>query len=183
MTDKKKKAEEEINEEEIAEESKTEEEQPVVTDKELAEQYLASWQRSQADFANFKKRSDLEKAESIKYANAVLMTSLLPMLDDLERALDSIEPNLMGTPWVDGIDLIYRKLMSTIESQGLTKIEAQGQDFDPNFHQAVLYEEGEEGKVIEELQKGYMLQDRLLRPTMVKVGKGNEESESDTVEE
>jgi molecular chaperone GrpE len=182
VTDKKKKVEEKVTKEDTAIELETEEEQPVVTDEELAEQYLANWQRSQADFANFKKRSELEKAESIKYANAILMTSLLPVLDDMERALDNIDQNLVGLPWVDGIDLIYRKLLATVEGQGLTKIEAQGQDFDPNFHQAVLYEEGEEGKVIEELQKGYVIQDRLLRPTMVKVGKGKEESEPETVQ-
>ncbi|MCP4611111.1 MAG: nucleotide exchange factor GrpE, partial [Planctomycetes bacterium] len=115
MTDKNKKVEEEVTNEETAIELETEEEQTVVTDEELAEQYLANWQRSQADFANFKKRSELEKAESIKYANAILMTSLLPVLDDLERALDNIDQNLVGLPWVDGIDLIYRKLLATIE--------------------------------------------------------------------
>ena len=89
------------------------------------------------------------------------------------------QPGIHAEPACKGrkgirIELIYRKLLGELESQGLTKIEALGQEFDPNFHQAVLYEEGEEGKVIEELQKGYMVHDRLLRPTMVKVGKGKE---------
>ena len=175
MTEKKKKAEAEVEEQAEQTQSKSEEEEPVISDKEMADKYLANWQRAQADFANYKKRMEQERAESAKFVNALLMTSLLAVVDDLERALDSIEPKLAGFTWVDGINLIYRKLMTTMESQGLSKIEAQGQDFDPNFHQAVLYEEGEEGKVIEELQKGYMLYDRLLRPVMVKVGKGKEE--------
>ena len=146
-------------------------------EKEKAEKYLANWQRAQADFSNFKKRNEQEKIENAKFVNALLMSSLLPVLDDLERALDSVEPKLTGFTWVDGINLIYCKLLAILESQGLSKIAAQGQDFDPNFHQAVLYEEGEEGKVIEELQKGYMLHDRLLRPVMVKVGKEKEKGE------
>jgi len=140
-------------------------------EKEKAEKYLANWQRAQADFSNFKKRNEQEKIENAKFVNALLMSSLLPVLDDLERALNNVSAKLAGFTWVDGIGLIYRKLLAILESQGLSKIAAQGQDFDPDFHQAVLYEAGEEGKVIEELQKGYMLHDRLLRPAMVKVGK------------
>ena len=143
-------------------------------EKEKAEKHLANWQRAQADFINFKKRTEQEKAESAKFVNALLMSSLLPVLDDLERALDNITPKLAGLTWVDGVELIYRKFLTTLENQGLSKIETEGQGFDPNLHQAVLYEEGEEGKVIEELQKGYKLHDRLLRPAMVKVGKGKD---------
>ena len=144
-------------------------------EQEKAEKYLANWQRAQADFANYKKRIEQERAESAKFANAMLMTSLLDVLDDLERALDNIDPELAGFNWVDGINLIYRKFKSTMEGQGLSQIETKGKDFDPNFHQAVLHEKGEEGKITEELQKGYMLHDRLLRPAMVKVGKGKRE--------
>jgi len=170
VSEKEKKVEQE--EEQIAEENQCEEEQPVLTDKEQAEQYLANWQRAQADFANFKKRIEQDRAEFSKFANSVLMCGLLPVIDDFERALDT-SSEAVDSGWVEGIELIYRKMMAELENQGLSRIEADGQDFDPNFHQAVLYEEGEEGKVIEELQKGYMLHDRLLRPTMVKVGKGN----------
>lgn len=173
MSEKEKKGKQ--KEEQIAEEDQCEEEQPVQTDKEQAEQYLANWQRSQADFANFKKRTEQERAEFSKFANSVLMGSLLPVIDDFERALGNASEQI-DTGWIEGIELIYRKLLTEMESQGLSKIEADGQDFDPNFHQAVLYEEGDEGKVIEELQKGYMLHDRLLRPTMVKVGKGNSDT-------
>lgn len=143
-------------------------------EKEKAEKYLANWQRAEADLINFKKRSEQEKAEITKFANAVLVMSLLPILDDFERALDNVSIKLAGFTWVDGIRLIQRKLQAVLESQGLSQIEALGSDFDPAVHEAVLSEEGEEGKVIEELQKGYKFHERVLRPAMVKVGKGKE---------
>lgn len=143
-------------------------------EKEKAEKYLANWQRAEADLINFKKRSEQEKAEITKFANAVLVMSLLPILDDFERALDNVSIKLAGFTWVDGIRLIQRKLQAVLESQGLSQIEALGNDFDPAVHEAVLEEEGEEGKVIEELQKGYKFHERVLRPAMVKVGKGKE---------
>jgi molecular chaperone GrpE len=143
-------------------------------EKEKAEKYLANWQRAEADLINFKKRSEQEKAEITKFANAVLVMSLLPILDDFERALDNVSIKLAGFTWVDGIRLIQRKLQAVLESQGLSQIEALGNDFDPAVHEAVLSEEGEEGKVIEELQKGYKFHERVLRPAMVKVGKGKE---------
>ena len=143
-------------------------------EKERAERYLANWQRAQADLINFRKRSEQEKDEVIKFANAMLLMSLLPILDDFERALDNVSIKLAGLTWVDGIRLIHRKLQATLESHGISQIEALGNDFDPTLHEAVLEEEGEEGKVIEELQKGYKLHERVLRPAMVKVGKGKE---------
>lgn len=143
-------------------------------EKEKAEKYLANWQRAEADLINFKKRSEQEKAEITKFANAVLVMSLLPILDDFERALDNVSIKLAGFTWIDGIRLIQRKLQAVLESQGLSQIEALGNDFDPAVHEAVLEEEGEEGKVIEELQKGYKFHERVLRPAMVKVGKGKE---------
>ena len=146
-----------------------------LTDKELAEKYLANWQRSQADFANYKRRAEQEKSEFVKFANSNLMSGLLPIIDDFQRALENVDQTA-DPKWVEGIELIYKKLMSHLESQGLCEIGALGEEFDPNCHEAVLHEEGEEGKVIEELQKGYKLHDRLLRPSMVKVGKGIEES-------
>jgi len=140
-----------------------------------ASEYLASWQRVQADFSNFKKRAEREKEEVTKFANAELVASLLPVIDDLERALDNASGKLAGLTWVEGIRLIYRKFLSILEAHGLSAIEAEGKDFDPSLHEAVLYEEGEEGKVLAELQKGYKFHDRVIRPAMVKVGKGNKE--------
>ena len=148
-----------------------------------AEGYLASWQRAQADFVNFKRRTEQERNETVMLANAALVLNLLPVLDDLERALDNISEKLRKNTWVDGIVLIYRKLRSTLEANGLREIKALGETFDPNYHEAALYDDGEEGKVIEELQKGYMLHDRVLRPAMVKVGRGLMEKEEVTSQE
>ena len=137
--------------------------------------YLSNWQRSQADFVNYKRRIEQEREEVVKFANATLVLNLLPVLDDLERALENVSGKLAGMTWVEGIELIYRKLKAILEAGGLSEIKAVGEVFDPNLHEAVMEVEGEEGKVIEELQKGYKLNDRVLRPTMVKVGSGKKE--------
>lgn len=139
-----------------------------------AAEYLEGWQRVQADFSNFKKRIEKEREENAKFANSGLVAELLPIIDDLERALGSTSREIAKLTWVDGIRLIYRKFMGILESQGLSRIEAEGKEFDPNFHEAVLYEEGEEGKVLAELQKGYKFKDRVIRPAIVKVGKKEE---------
>lgn len=152
-------------------------------EKAKAESYLANWQRAQADFINFKRRVEQERSETIEFANSTLVLNLLPVVDDLERALDNVSEKLAGLTWVDGIVLIYRKLKAILEGHGLTEIKAVGEPFDPNLHEAVLYGEGEEGKVIEELQKGYKLRDRVLRPALVKVGKGKEEAAEEEQEE
>ncbi len=170
-------AEEEIEQGPVTEEDIESVKKALAEKQEKAERYLANWQRAQADFSNFKKRSEQEKAETTRFANAMLVTGLLPILDDFERALDSASAKLAGLTWIDGIRLIHRKLQGILEMHGLSQIEALGQEFDPMVHEAVLHEEGEEGKVIEELQKGYKLHDRVLRPAMVKVGKGKVEQE------
>jgi molecular chaperone GrpE len=145
--------------------------------KQKAESYLANWQRAQADFINYKRRSEQEKEETSKFANWVLMLSLLPILDDLERAFASVPPKLAKLSWVDGIRLIERKLQASLESQGLSPIKAVGEPFDPKLHEAAMHGKGKEGIVVEELQKGYQLQDRVLRPAMVVVGEGEEKKE------
>ena len=147
-------------------------------EKKRAEQYLANWQRAQADYINFKRRTEQEQAENTRRANAALLLNLLPVVDDFERALAEIRTRSQDLPWVEGIELIYRKFLSRLENEGVRRIAAKGKDFDPRFHEAVLYEDGEEGKVIEELEPGYLLGDWLLRPAMVKVGKGNPALES-----
>jgi molecular chaperone GrpE len=148
-----------------------------------ADKYLANWQRAEADLANYKKRSEQERNEVSNFGNTMLILKLLPVLDDLERAMDSISPKLAELTWVDGIRLIYHKLQATLEAQGISPIKALGEAFDPNFHEAVMEREGEEGKVVEEIQKGYKLHDRVIRPTMVIVGKGKEEKEQREQEE
>ena len=148
-------------------------------EKEKAEGYLANWQRAQADFINYKRRSEQEQAEISQFANASLMFSLLPILDDLERAFSSIPPHLARLTWSDGIKLIERKLKATLEAQGLSQIKALGEPFDPKFHEAAMHGKGKEGIVVEELQKGYKLHDRVIRPSMVVVGNGEEEEKKE----
>ncbi len=142
-----------------------------------AEENLAGWQRAQADFINYKRRTEQEKEEISQFANSILILNLLPILDDLERALTSIPPHLAKLSWVDGIRLIERKLQASLEAQGLSQIKALGEPFDPNLHEAARLGKGKEGIVIEELQKGYKLRDRVLRPSKVVVGNGEEEEE------
>jgi molecular chaperone GrpE len=146
-------------------------------EKEQAQRLLANWQRAEADFVNYKRRVEQERNEAKRLANAALIINILPVLDDLERALASLNIQLVGLTWFDGIRLIYRKLQLVLESAGVSQIEAEGQPFDPRFHEAVMYGEGEEGKVVAEVQRGYKLGDRVLRPAMVIVGKGKEKKE------
>ena len=174
------KSEESLNSEvepEVAEEDIGTLKQSLAEEKAKAEGYLTNWQRAQADFINYKRRSEQEKEEIGKFANATLMFSLLPILDDLERAFASVPPKLAQLNWVDGVRLIERKLRAIMEAQGLSQIKAIGEPFDPNLHEAVMHSKGEEGIVIDELQKGYKLHDRVIRPAMVVVGNGEEKEE------
>ncbi len=137
-------------------------------------EYLAQWQRTAADFANFKRRSEQERSELAKLFNESLVKALLPVLDNFERALGSLPPELKTHSWVEGVSLTEKQLRSTLEKEGLSAIEALGQTFDPNMHEAVAHEvsdQHEEGCVIEEFQKGYKLHDRVIRPSMVKVSR------------
>jgi len=143
--------------------------------KATAEANLASWQRTQADFINYKRRTEQEKKEINQFAKATLILDLLPALDDLERAFTAIPPRLTKLSWVGGIRLIWSKLQATLEAQGLSEIKAVGEPFDPHLHEAVRQDKGKEGVVIEEVQKGYKFHDRVIRPTKVVVGNGEEE--------
>ncbi len=149
--------------------------QALVEEKVKAEGHLANWQRTQADFINYKRRVEQEREEISKFANAMLIFSLLPILDDLERAFASVPPRLAKLSWLDGVRLIERKLRANLEAQGLSEIKALGGPFDPKFHEAAMHGKGKEGIVVEELQKGYKLHDRVIRPAMVVVGNGEEE--------
>lgn len=138
-----------------------------------AERCLTNWQRAEADLANFKRRTEQEKADLIRYANASLIGKILPVLDDFERAIGAIPEDISSAGWIDGIKLIDRKLYNLLEQEGATPIDALGHEFDPHVHEAVMREDGEGDLdvVVEELQKGYKLNDRVIRPTMVKVGR------------
>ena len=142
---------------------------------EKAETNLAGWQRAQADFTNYKRRVEREMRESSQFANSALMLKLLPVLDDFERALDAIPEEEAQMNWAEGIQAIERKLRATLEAQGLAQVKALGKPFDPHVHEAVMQAPGEEGMVVEEVQKGYQLHDRVIRPAKVVVGRGDEE--------
>ncbi len=141
-----------------------------------AENNLAGWQRSQADFINFKRRSEQEKEDTIKFANAMLVLKILPVLDDFERAIVSLPEDIKENPWVEGNRLIEKKLRNILESQGLSPIQALGEPFDPRFHEAVRQDKGKEGIIIEEMERGYKFQDRVIRASKVVVGNGEEDS-------
>ena len=141
-------------------------------EKEKAEKYLANWQRSQADLENYTKRSEQERAEIVESANRMLVSDLLPILDDFERAFASLPVELYEQNWTEGIRLIYNKIKAVLEGQGLAEIEAKGEYFDPCWHEAAGQLKGEEGVCVEEIRKGYRFRDKLLRPAMVMVGAG-----------
>lgn len=137
-----------------------------------AETFYSNWQRTAADFANFKRRTEQERSDASRFASSMLVLSLLPIVDDLERAMGNVPRELTGLTWIDGIHLIYRKLLAMLENQGVAPIEAVGQPFDPNLHEAVMRAPGDEGQVLSELQRGYTLQGRVIRPALVTVGTG-----------
>jgi molecular chaperone GrpE len=140
--------------------------------KQKADEYLDSWKRAQADFLNYKRRTEQEKREMGIYANTQLILALLPVLDDFERAFNSISHKHAKTDWMDGIRLVEKKLKTVLEAQGLSPIKAVGETFDPNLHEALMHTKGEDGKVVQEMQKGYKLNDKVIRPSQVAVGNG-----------
>lgn len=142
--------------------------------RERADRYHANWQRSAADFQNWKRRTDQEKTELTRVAEGAMTFEMLRVLDDFDRAFMALPPELRSLTWIEGVYLIGQKLYAVLQARGLSPIEAQGQDFDPFLHEAVLREEGAEGSeslvVVQELQRGYRFHERVIRPTMVKVG-------------
>jgi molecular chaperone GrpE len=132
-------------------------------------EHLDGWQRSQAEFVNYKNRVQRDQESMRNYMKGDLVRRFLPVLDDLERALQNRPTD---DPWVNGIELIARKIQSILESEGVKRIEVDGQMFDPRFHEAISHEmvEGvESGRVIALVQNGYMLGDHVIRPALVKV--------------
>ncbi|MEC0066591.1 nucleotide exchange factor GrpE [Paenibacillus thiaminolyticus] len=128
--------------------------------------------RAQADFDNFRRRTVKEKEELAQYASSKLVTELLPVLDNFERALAAAQTGSEEQSFVKGVDMIFRQFTQVLEQEGVKAMNAVGEPFNPEFHQAIMQvesEEHEEGIVVEEVQKGYMLKDRVLRPAMVKV--------------
>ena len=149
----------------------TELERDLETAREQADDNTRSWQRTAADFANYRRRIEQERGVMTQLSNAVLISKLLTVLDDFDRALASV-PEDVHEGWVEGIQLVERKLRTVLESEGVTPIEAVGLPFDPNLHEAVVHQETNEypdNYVIDEVQRGYRLGDRVLRPALVRV--------------
>ena len=144
--------------------------------REQSDEHLRAWQRAAADFANYRRRVDEERERS-QFTNALLIGKLLAVLDDFDRALETV-PHDTDEGWVDGVRLVERKLRILLEAEGVTQIEALGQPFDPNLHEAVVHEETADhpdNMVIGELQRGYRLRDRVLRPSLVRVANNPKE--------
>jgi molecular chaperone GrpE len=128
--------------------------------------------RAQADFDNFRRRTLKEKEELTQYASLKLVGQLLPVLDNFQRALQTGSEGAESGSFAKGVDMIYRQLSQVLEAEGLKPMEVVGQPFDPELHQAIMQVESEEyeaGTVVEVIQPGYRLKDKVIRPAMVKV--------------
>jgi molecular chaperone GrpE len=190
MTTKKKKKETEVQDDEQVESAVEEEEgqeQPEEEQDELEElkteleeaenqaaEYLDGWQRAQAEFSNYKKRQETERAQMMTLANMAVLRKILPVADDFERALATLPHDLSQLTWCEGVFLIKAKLDAILDSEGVKPMETKGEKFDPLYHEAVTHEEApgyEEGQIIGEVQRGYMIGERVLRPALVRVAK------------
>ncbi len=144
------------------------------TVKSQADEYLDGWQRARAEFANYKKRTTREQEEARERIAGETISKYLGVVDDLERALRERPAEDDTAAWAEGIELIYRKLVALLESEGVRKIAAEGEQFDPMLHEALSHEESgdhKEGQVIEVIQPGYRMGERVLRPALVRVAK------------
>ena len=141
--------------------------QEVSDERDKSEKYLVNWQRSQAEFDNYKKWVAEDKKDSVRFANSALIKELLPILDDMIMALNTTPQIDSYADWIKGVKLIYGKFTALLK----------GQTFDPNKHEAVMCKEGEENIVLEEIRKGYIYKNTVLRPSLVIVGRGKEDKE------
>ncbi len=128
--------------------------------------------RQMAEFENFRKRTEKEKAAMFDMGATDIIAKLLPVIDSFERGIGSAEESKKDDPFVQGMDKIYKQLVKALDDAGLKAVEAEGKEFDPNVHNAVMHVEDDsvgENIVVEELQKGYTYHDTVVRPAMVKV--------------
>ncbi|HET9016075.1 MAG TPA: nucleotide exchange factor GrpE [Thermomicrobiaceae bacterium] len=140
-----------------------------------AAEYLDQAQRARAEMINYRRRMEQEMQQVRQHAGERMLTRILPVLDDFHRAIQAVPAEQASEPWVQGVHLIERKLWTVLEAEGVRPIEAVGRRFDPSLHEAVTVEEGdgEADTVVQEFQRGYTLHERVLRPAMVKVGRGS----------
>jgi molecular chaperone GrpE len=146
-------------------------------------EYLDGWQRARAELSNARKRFQRDQEQAYTNARADVLTHMLPIVDDFERARATLPENLSQVTWVEGVLLIQRKLQALLDQDGVVPIQTVGEKFDPFLHQAVTHEPSDtvpEGHVIAEMQMGYRLGDRVLRPSMVRVSSGPAEAKAET---
>jgi len=139
-----------------------------------AAEYLDQWRRSVADMSNFRKRMQREQAEFNSNATARIMERLLPVLDDVDRAIAALPSGQASNEWTNGFRLIQQKLHALLDQEGIYPIPTAGQTFDPALHEAISYEVQpgyDEGQIIAEVARGYKLGDRVLKPSIVRVAK------------
>ena len=151
-----------------------------------ANELLDKYRRSLAEFSNYRKRQNRDREQQTTQITMDILRRFLPILDDLERALENIPAEFSEHGWVEGVVLIKRKMDGLLADYGVEPIEAMGKPFDPNFHSAFLQGESDEypaGMVMEELQRGYKLDNHILRPTLVKVSTGPESDEASPANE
>jgi molecular chaperone GrpE len=143
--------------------------------KDKANEYLDGWQRSRAEFANYKKRVEREQAQAYQNAAGSILKRFLDVIDDMERAMKNLpHEEGEGAEWSAGVELAHRKFMSILESEGVSVMPAEGQEFDPNLHEAISHEEADgipSGQIIEVVKNGYLLGEKVLRPAVVRVAK------------
>jgi molecular chaperone GrpE len=143
----------------------------------LAAEHLASLQRTAADFANYRRRTAEDRERELGLASELLLRKLLSVADDFDRALEAMPEELRSAGWIEGIVLVDRKLRSLLESEGVTPIESVGRQFDPREHEAIANVPGTgrpDGEVVAEVQRGYRVRDRVLRPAMVTIAAGGD---------
>ncbi len=139
-----------------------------------AEEYLDGWQRARAEFANYKKRIQKEREDSRSFITAEIMSKYITVVDDFERALSDRPSDGASDAWAEGVDMIYRKLKTILESEGVEEFSPEGEIFDPNFHEAIGFEESDdhdEGMIFQVIQPGYKIGERVIRPAIVRVAK------------
>ena len=146
-------------------------------------EHLASLQRTAADFANFRRRTAEDRERELGLASESLLRKVLVVADDFDRALEAMPAELRGVSWIEGIVLLDRKLRQLLESEGVTPIEAVGRPFDPHEHEAIVSVSAPgrpDGEVVAEVQRGYRVRDRVLRPAKVAVAGGGAAAPGDT---
>jgi molecular chaperone GrpE len=143
-------------------------------EKNRSAELLDSWQRARAEFLNFKRRTEQERQREAQMAGLMVIAKVLPVLDDFDLALANRPHEKKLEGWVDGVALVAHKLRTVLESEGVQPIAAAGQKFDPALHEAIMVEDGGGEYVVAELRRGYTLNGQVIRPALVKVGKGGD---------